>query len=157
MGVEIERKFLLASAAWRKDVISSVAMEQGYLCENGTTVRVRLAGEKAFLTLKGSASGFARTEYEYPVPPADARDMLDNMCVGTNVKKIRHIVDAGNGLKWEIDEYLEDNFPLFTAEIELPAADTVFDIPVWLGKEVSGNPEYTNRALSRNPFARRKA
>ena len=155
MGVEIERKYLLFSEAWRKDVISSVAMEQGYLCENGTTVRVRLAGEKAFLTLKGSASGLVRTEYEYPIPPADARYMLDNMCVGTNVKKIRHIVDAGNGLKWEIDEYLEENFPLFTAEIELPAADTAFEIPAWLGKEVSGDPSYTNRALSRNPFCRR--
>ena len=156
MGVEIERKFLLVSEAWRKDVVSSVVMEQGYLCENGTTVRVRIAGERAFLTLKGAARGIARTEYEYPLPVADAEDMLANMCVGTNVKKIRHIVDAGNNLQWEIDEYLEENSPLFTAEIELPDADTPFALPAWLGKEVSGDPEYTNRALSRNPFCRRK-
>lgn len=155
MATEIERKFLVSSDEWRKDVIASTAMEQGYLCRDGATVRVRLAGERGFLTLKGSANGLSRSEYEYPVPAADAREILQNLCVGTNVKKIRHIVDAGSGLKWEIDEYLEENAPLFTAEIELQSEAQSFERPVWLGEEVSRDPEYTNRALSILPFGSR--
>ena len=153
MAVEIERKFLVASNAWRSEVVSSIPMCQGYLGGGASTIRVRKTGDGAFLTIKGRASGLARAEFEYPIPTADAEEILSTMTVGTIVEKIRHIVPAGNGLVWEIDEYLNANAPLFTAEIELPEENTVFDAPEWLGEEVSENKNYTNRSLSRNPYS----
>ena len=89
----------------------------------------------------------------FRIPAADAEDMLTNMSVGTIVEKVRYIVPAENGLVWEIDEYFNANAPLFTAEIELPEADTAFEIPEWLGEEVSENKNYTNRSLSRAPYS----
>lgn len=154
MGVEIERKFLICSDAWRKDVVSAVSMMQGYLCEGGTTVRVRIEGDKAFLTIKGKAVGIVRPEYQYPLPLEDARQMLDSLCVGSIVNKTRYCVPAANGLMWEIDEYHGENAPLFTAEIELPDAETVFDVPQWLGEDVSLDRRYSNRALSINPYSK---
>lgn len=153
MGIEIERKFLVKTDAWRSFVTSATAMRQGYLGGASSTIRVRCAGDKAFLTIKGRSEGFARSEFEYPIPVADANEMLDTITTGTIVEKIRYIVPAGNGLFWEIDEYLNDNAPLFTAEIELPDQDTSFEIPAWLGEEVSFDKRYTNRSLSRNPYS----
>ena len=153
MAIEIERKFLVASEAWRSDVVSSAVMSQGYLGGGTATIRVRRTGNGAFLTIKGRAEGLARAEFEYPIPMEDAEAMLNTMSVGTIVKKIRYIVPAGNELVWEIDEYLDDNAPLFTAEIELPTPDTPFEIPAWLGDEVSDNKNYTNRSLSRAPYS----
>lgn len=153
MAIEIERKFLLASDAWRQEVISSTRMRQGYLGGGASTIRVRQTGTTAYLTIKGRANGIARTEFEYEIPTADADEILADMTVGTIVEKIRHIVPAGNGLFWEIDEYLNDNYPLFTAEIELPDTTTVFDVPAWLGMDISDNKNYTNRSLSRKPYS----
>ena len=153
MAIEIERKFLVASEAWRSDVVSSAVMSQGYLGGGTATIRVRRTGNGAFLTIKGRAEGLARAEFEYPIPMEDAEAMLNTMSVGTIVRKIRYIVPAGNELVWEIDEYLDDNAPLFTAEIELPTPDTPFEIPAWLGDEVSDNKNYTNRSLSRAPYS----
>ena len=153
MALEIEKKFLLKSDGWRSKVASSCRMTQGYIQSSGTTVRVRIAGSEAFITLKGKPhQDFTRSEFEYSVPVSDAKEMLKEFCGTRIVDKIRHIVPAENGLFWEIDEYLELNAGLFTAEIELPDADTQFAIPDWLGEDVSANPAYTNRALSRNPF-----
>ena len=103
--------------------------------------------------IKGRPSGLVRSEYEYPIPAADAREMLSTLAVYPPVEKFRHLVPAGDGLMWEIDEYLGDNAPLFTAEIELPEPDAEFDIPEWLGEEISGDGRYTNRALSRFPYS----
>ena len=153
MAVEIERKFLVASDAWRSEVTSSTLMRQGYLGGGASTIRVRQTENAAFLTIKGRANGIARTEFEYSIPVADAQEMLAGMTVGTIVEKIRHTVPAENGLVWEIDEYLNDNAPLFTAEIELPTPYTTFRIPDWLGIDVSDNKNYTNRSLSRNPYS----
>lgn len=153
MAVEIERKFLVASDSWRSGVVSSIPMRQGYLGGGASTIRVRQTGDGAFLTIKGRANGIARAEFEYPIPAADAEEILNTMTVGSIVEKIRHIIPAGNGLAWEVDEYLNDNAPLFTAEIELPEPDTVFALPEWLGEEVSDNKNYTNRSLSRNPYS----
>ena len=80
--------------------------------------------------------------------------MLATLIVSPPVEKYRYLVPAGNGLVWEIDEYLGENAPLFTAEIELPSPDTKFEIPEWLGKEISGDRRYTNGALSRSPYSR---
>ena len=153
MAIEIERKFLVKSDAWRQSVVSGTRMKQGYLGGGASTIRVRKTETTAFLTIKGRANGIARTEFEYEIPAADAEDMLTNMSVGTIVEKVRYIVPAENGLVWEIDEYFNANAPLFTAEIELPEADTAFEIPEWLGEEVSENKNYTNRSLSRAPYS----
>ena len=153
MAVEIERKFLISSDEWRKDVSSSIPMVQGYLGGRNSTIRVRKSSEGAFLTIKGKASGLVRSEFEYPIPDGDASEILSSLCVDFPVEKIRHIIPAGNGLCWEIDEYLKENHGLFTAEIELPSPDTPFEKPAWLGEEISENKNYTNRSLSRAPYS----
>lgn len=153
MGQEIERKFLVTSDIWKEEVVSSSYLKQGYLAATGATVRVRLYGEEAFLTIKGRPEGLVRSEYEYPIPVEDANEMLSALSVYPPVEKYRHIVPADNGLFWEIDEYLGENAPLFTAEIELPDPETSFEKPMWLGEEISGNNKYTNRSLSRFPYS----
>ena len=153
MGLETEHKFLLKNSGWKKFVTSSMPIIQGYFAVSGATVRVRIAGENAFLTIKGkSSSDFTRSEFEYPIPVADARKMLDEFCGTRIVEKVRHIVPAENGLVWEIDEYSALNAGLFTAEIELPCAGVCYHTPEWLGMDVSDAPEYSNGALSRNPY-----
>ena len=153
MGKEIERKFLVTSDIWRDAAVSKSYLKQGYLAATGATVRVRLYDEEAFLTIKGRPEGLVRSEYEYPIPVDEACEMLSGLSVYPPVEKYRYIVPAGNGWFWEVDEYLGDNAPLFTAEIELPEPDTPFEIPAWLGEEVSGNSKYTNRSLSRFPYS----
>ena len=151
--MEIERKFLRVSEAWRGGVSASSRIRQGYLSASGVTVRVRRTGEAAYLTVKGRPAGITRREFEYPIPPEEADEMLAEMIVDAPVEKIRHLVPAGGGLTWEIDEYLGANAPLFTAEIELPSEDADFPKPPWLGEEVTGDGRYTNRALSRKPYS----
>lgn len=155
MAQEIERKFLLASGAWRSGAGTGVRLKQGYLSSGAATatVRVRIAGEAAFLTIKSQASGLIRSEFEYPVPLADAERMLDTLTTGSSVEKIRYTFPAGGELVWEIDEYLGANAGLFTAEIELPSADVPFERPEWLGNEITGDYRYANSALSEKPFS----
>lgn len=153
MALEIERKFLVLNDLWKKDVISSSRIIQGYLTAAATTVRVRLRDGAAFLTIKGKTSGVSRSEFEYPIPVADAEEMLNTLSLDPPVEKIRYIIPAGNDLVWEVDEYLGVNAPLFTAELELPAEDTPFEKPLWLGREISGDSRYSNRALSRRPYS----
>ena len=197
MGVEIERKFLVKSDAWRATVVRSTRLSQGYVCsQSGRTVRVRVAGERAFLTIKGPADarGVSRSEWEYEIPVAQAREMLDTVCEGPRVEKVRHEVmatgaggqdvrptsaggagvqgacptraggaggtgghdvrptSADGGLVWEVDEFLGENAPLVLAEIELPAADAVFERPSWLGVEVSADARYRNSYLAAKPY-----
>ncbi|MBR2625646.1 MAG: CYTH domain-containing protein [Lentisphaeria bacterium] len=152
MAQEIEKKFTVSGNAWRKDVVSQSRIIQGYLTASGTAVRVRLKDDEAFLTIKGKAEGISRAEYEYPIDVADAKEMLATLALYPPVEKIRYLVPAGNGLTWEIDEYFGANAPLFTAEIELPQEDTPFEIPSWLGEDISFDSRYTNRALSRRPY-----
>ncbi|GHD64551.1 CYTH domain-containing protein [Jeongeupia chitinilytica] len=152
MAIEIERKFLLASDAWRDAVHRSTRIAQGYLCTDPErTVRVRLKGETGFLTVKGRNRGIARAEFEYPVPADDAAAMLA-LCPNV-LDKTRHLVDLG-GLTWEIDEFHGDNAGLIVAEIELPSVDAAFVRPDWLGAEVSADPRYYNSALSERPYSR---
>ena len=153
MALEIERKFLVKSDAWRSQAVSSSRIIQGYLTASGNTVRIRLRDNKAFLTIKGKASGIIRSEYEYNIPPNEAEEMLKTLALDPPVEKIRYIVPAENGLFWEVDEYLNANFPLFTAEIELPDTETSFVLPDWVGEDISCDNRYTNRALSRKPYS----
>lgn len=153
MAVEIERKFLLASEAWRAAAQPAVRMLQGYFAQapGGPSVRIRIAGKRAFLTVKGQLRNFSRSEFEYEIPVADANAMLREFCEGRYVEKFRFLVPF-EGFVWEVDEYLGDNAGLFTAELELEDENTQFPLPSWLGEEVTGDRRYGNGSLSRNPY-----
>ncbi|WP_047394325.1 CYTH domain-containing protein [Chitinibacter sp. ZOR0017] len=150
MAVEIERKFLLANADWREQVQQSTRIAQGYLNDApARTVRVRVKGEAAFLTIKGQTDGISRLEFEYPIPLADALELL-KLCPNV-LDKTRHLVNL-DGHTFEIDEFHGQNAGLIVAELELPSADARYPQPAWLGAEVSGDPRYFNSALSTHPY-----
>ncbi len=159
MAIEIERKFLVAGDAWREAAHAVVAMAQGYLndlslVEAGAiraSVRVRIAGDEAFLNIKSRELGRSRQEFDYPIPVADARAMLA-LCVGGLVEKRRHLVRHGGHL-WEVDEFLGDNAGLVVAEVELEDARETVARPGWLGPEVTDLPRYYNLALASRPYA----
>jgi len=149
MAIEIERKFLVVGDAWRD--APAVFYSQGYLNrDKARTVRVRIAGEEAFLTIKGTSVGATRAEFEYPIPVWDARELLV-MCEQPLIEKNRRKI-LYEGFIWEVDEFLGDNFGLVVAEIELPAEDTVFARPTWVGEEVTEDARYFNSNLSFSPF-----
>ena len=151
MGVEIERKFLLASDTWRAEVLRSEHMDQGYLGGERASVRVRIAGSAAFLNIKSQQRGTTRLEFEYPLPLEDARQMLDQLALPGRIAKQRHYVCHAGHL-WEIDEFHGDNAGLVVAEIELQAEDEVFLRPAWLGREVTDDLRYYNAALAQQPY-----
>jgi len=149
MGVEIERKFLVTGDGWRTP--NGVRYSQGYLNrDKHRTVRVRVAGEAAFLTIKGVSNGPSRAEFEYAIPTADAAQLL-TLCDGPLIDKIRHITRFG-GLDWEVDEFLGANQGLVVAEVELDSPDQAFARPDWLGIEVTDDPRYFNSSLAVQPF-----
>ena len=151
MGEEIERKFLVVGETWRDRAASRLDLRQGYLCrEPERTVRVRLAGAEAFLTVKGRRRGVTRSEFEYAIPVAEAAVLLD-LCAGEPVTKTRWRVPVGDHL-WEVDEFHGANAPLVLAEIELSAEDEAFVRPDWLGTEVSTDDRYTNSHLAAHPW-----
>ncbi|MEZ4386844.1 MAG: CYTH domain-containing protein [Candidatus Krumholzibacteriia bacterium] len=152
MGVEIERKFLVADDAWHGLADAGTRMRQGYLCTaKERTVRVRVAGPTAWLTIKGEAQGARRAEYEYPIPPADAEDLL-RLCEPTLIEKTRYRLEHA-GHVWEVDVFAGANAPLVVAEVELRAVDEAVALPAWLGAEVTGDRRYQNSQLSRHPFS----
>jgi adenylate cyclase len=158
MGIEIERKFLLASDNWRTAIERSEPIAQGYLVgaqalRDGSaraSVRARLAGEQAWLNIKAVTLGIERAEFEYPIPASDARALLATLCDGV-LEKTRHHVHV-DGMLFEIDEFLGDNHGLIVAEVELPAVDASFPRPTWLGREVSALPRYYNVNLITHPY-----
>lgn len=160
MGIEIERKFLLAGDGWRRSVERTQAMAQGYLNDldvlsggiQKASIRVRIEGEAAFLNIKSAQSGPSRLEFDYPVPVEDARQLLE-LCVGGLVRKQRHYVRHGGHL-WEIDEFEGENAGLVVAEIELGSPDEAFALPPWAGREVTDEPRYYNLALASRPYSR---
>lgn len=151
MATEIERKFLVISDEYKKLALP-VYYRQCYLSASPTSVvRVRIAGEKAYLTIKGKTKGLTRTEFEYEIPVDEAAEMLSKMALTHIIEKNRYIIEyAGN--TWEIDEFLGDNARLVIAEIELQSEDAPFDKPAWVGKEVSDDSRYFNSSLSQNPY-----
>lgn len=159
MAIEIERKFLVAGDAWRAAAHRVVAMAQGYINDQAAldsgaqraSVRVRIADDQAFLNLKSRELGHTRQEFDYPIPPADARALLA-LCIGGVIDKRRHLVRHGAHL-WEVDEFLGDNAGLVVAEIELGHADEAFAKPPWAGDEVTGCPRYYNLALASRPYS----
>ena len=153
MAVEIERKFLVidtsAQAPWR--CVTGVAYRQGYLNrDKARTVRVRIAGDAAFLTIKGLSVGATRTEFEYAIPLADAQALLA-LCDGPLIYKTRYVL-AHQGTTWEVDEFAGDNAGLVVAEVELASEAQAFDKPEWLGAEVTQDARYFNSSLASHPF-----
>ncbi|HEU4818646.1 CYTH domain-containing protein [Janthinobacterium sp.] len=152
MGVEIERKFLLQGDAWR-GLGQAVLLRQGYLSSaRERVVRVRIEGEQAMLTIKGANVGAKRGEWEYPIPLADAVELLDGLCEQPLIEKYRHRIEHA-GMVWEVDEFLGANAGLVVAEIELASEDQPFEKPEWIGAEVSGDARYYNANLIRHPFS----
>lgn len=148
MGVEIERKFLVAGDFRPGE---RVHFQQGYLCrEPGRTVRVRIAGDQAWLTVKSLTTDTVRQEFEYEVPVTDAREMLE-LADGPLVEKYRWHIRYGDHL-WEVDEFLGENQGLIVAEIELQTPNEEFERPSWIGEEVSHDYRYHNSQLSIRPF-----
>lgn len=153
MAKEIERKFLVNDHSFKK-LASPTHYRQGYIpTSNGMTVRIRIAGEKGFITLKDKSVGFSRNEFEYEIPLSEAKQMLDTMCEKPQIEKFRYIIPAAEPkLKWEVDEFLGENEGLVVAEIEVPAEDTIFSIPEWVGTEVTGDKKYNNSQLCKHPY-----
>lgn len=142
MAVEIERKFLLASEAWRPLVTQTQNIVDGLLMEaDGAKLRVRLCDGKATLTFKGKRSGLQREEVELPLEIDQAQNLLNHHCDGRILAKSRHLVPWGT-LTWEIDEYASPLDGIVLAEIELPSAEHPVALPDWIGQEVSGEPRW---------------
>lgn len=152
MALEIERKFMVKKESWRDDVESQIHIMQGYLAsDDNATVRVRVKGDAAYLTIKGPTKGISRSEYEYPIPVEDAEAMLRELALFPAIEKVRYNVRSGKHL-WELDLFAGENEGLVVAELELASEDEVFEIPEWAGEEVSGDPRYYNASLAQHPY-----
>ncbi len=152
MAVEIERKFLVANDSWRSQVESESVLVQGYLtAQPGLAIRVRIAGDRAELNIKGGTSGISRREYEYDIPLADAQEIIANLVSGSVIDKTRYKVRCGEHL-WDLDLFHGDNEGLVVAEVELSSEDEAFTMPEWAGEEVSHDQRYYNANLIKHPY-----
>ena len=150
MGTEIERKFLVKDDSWK--TAEPVYYCQGYLNrDQKRTVRVRIADGQGLLTVKSPTVGATRSEFEYPIPLDDAKEMFE-LCEKPLIEKNRRIICVG-GMNWEVDEFLGENQGLVVAEIELDSESQEFELPIWIGKEVTDDPRYFNSRLSSAPFS----
>ncbi len=154
MPVEIERKFLVANADWRKSAGNGTKITQGYIVNAGhCSVRVRICSDgKCTLTTKLPRAGISRYEFEHNIELREAENLMD-LCGDAVVHKVRYKMDV-DGLTWEVDEFEGLNAGLTVAEIELNNEDQAFTKPSWLGQEVSGQGEYQNSKLASHPFAK---
>ncbi len=152
MAIEIERKFLVVGDQWRK-LGKGTSYRQGYITTQNpqNTVRVRIAGEQGYLTIKGKKEGISRAEFEYSIPLEDANLILDTLCDRPLIEKTRYkiIIDE---LIWEVDEFLGDNQGLIIAEVELREANQIINLPEWIGREVTEDFRYYNASLVKNPY-----
>ena len=154
MPIEIERKFLVKNDLWRTEVESSATLKQGYLARGrSSVVRVRIADQRATLTIKGDRHGISCAEFEYEIPLADAEEMLVRLCHEHVIDKVRHQVRHG-GHVWDLDVFHGANAPLVIAEIELTSEHEPFVMPPWAGPEVSHDRRYANAWLVENPYSR---
>ena len=150
MGKEIERKFLVTGMPWVGQ--KGVRIIQGYLSLNPErTVRVRLVENKGVLTIKGKNKGAVRLEYEYSIPKFEAKELLENLCEGSLIEKMRYRLEVGE-VVFEIDEFFGDNEGLIVAEVELKSEDQEFTKPEWLGEETTQDPRYFNSNLVSHPY-----
>lgn len=152
MTIEIERKFLVINDNWRSLGIGKV-YKQGYIstADKMTTIRVRIVGNNAYLTIKSKTEGISRHEFEYSIPLEDAEIMLETLCDRPLIEKVRYTINLDN-LIWEIDEFKGENEGLIIAEIELKSETQVINIPDWVGEEVSHDSRYYNVNLAKHPY-----
>jgi len=152
MGVEIERKFLVNESKWIKiEKLQGNYYKQGYLlADPNKTIRIRLTDSNGYLTIKGKTQGASRPEFEYAIPKEDAQQLLEQFSI-FSLTKIRYRIAFKNKV-WEVDEFLGDNSGLLIAEIELTHETEQFEIPDWVGKEVTGEAKYYNSNLSKHPY-----
>ncbi|MEY4085491.1 MAG: hypothetical protein RL074_1278 [Bacteroidota bacterium] len=151
--VEIERKFLVISDAFKSDVLRQNHIAQGYLSSvPERAVRVRIKGEKGYLTIKGKTneSGLSRFEWEKEIPVAEAKELLQ-LCEKGVIEKIRYEIQVGRHI-FEVDEFYGENKGLIMAEVELQSETETFETPIWLGEEVTNDNRYYNSYLSQHPF-----
>lgn len=149
MGVEIERKFLVASTEWRQRVTGSHMLRQGYLTNGdaGVTVRVRTIDDAiGYITIKSGGATMSRAEFEYELPIADALQLLE-LSRGVRIEKLRHVLDLPGG-DWVVDEFGGRHAGLLLVEVELESPTAPLDLPSWLGPEVTGDPRYYNSSLA---------
>lgn len=149
MAKEIERKYLVLTQKYKNEAIRAIEIAQGYISRDPLrTVRVRIKGEKGYLTIKGLTRGCERDEWEFEIPVDDAREMLERVCEGMILSKTRYIVPFGE-LVWEVDEFHGKLEGLTVAEVELPSADyNITALPDFAGREVTGDERYYNSSLS---------
>lgn len=152
MGLEIEKKFLVDPVKWEQfNKPNGTAYQQGYLVnEKGKTVRVRIAGDKAFITIKGATEGFTRKEYEYEIPLKDGQELLEGFKLA-GTAKTRYRIPLG-GKVWEVDVFGGANAGLIVAEIELKSESDEFEKPDFLTEEVTFDPRYYNSNLALHPY-----
>lgn len=152
MGIETERKFLVDHEKWRMmDKPSGIHYRQGYMLNNKLqTIRIRVADTQAFLNLKSKETAMTRKEYEYEIPLTDGIEIL-NAFAKNEIEKIRYRILFAHKI-WEIDEFLGNNVGLIVAEIELKNESEKFEMPDWIGTEVTRDGSYTNASLSVKPF-----
>jgi adenylate cyclase len=151
--IEIERKFLVSSNAFKKEAFKSTRITQGFLnTHKERTVRVRLKGNKGFITVKGlsTSNGLTRFEWENEITKEEAEALL-KLCEPGVIDKVRYEIKVGTHI-FEVDEFFGDNEGLIIAEIELENENDIFEKPDWLGKEVTGNVKYYNSQISKHPF-----
>lgn len=153
MALEIERKFLVTDDSYKAMAFHSDRIAQGYLCrEGGNSARVRVRGNKGYITIKGPSmdGGLSRFEWEKEIPESEAWELI-KLCHGGIIDKTRYLVKCGCHT-FEVDEFHGDNEGLTVAEVELESTDEEFERPAFLGKEVTGNRRYYNSSLTRMPF-----
>lgn len=151
--IEIERKFLVVTNAFKSDALRQNQIAQGYLSTHTErTVRVRIKGEKGYLTIKGKSNetGLSRFEWEKDISVEEAKQLL-LLCEKGVIEKIRYEIQVGEHL-FEVDEFLGENEGLVIAEVELQSESEIFEKPSWLGIEVTQDHRYYNSYLSQNPF-----
>ena len=151
MAKEIERKFLVNTSKL-PTLSKGHIMKQGYIPTQGITVRARISNDKAFLTLKGRATGLSRSEFEYPIPVEDAQQILNELCAHPLIEKTRYLIPYGKHT-WELDIFEGENEGLIVAEIELSHEDESFEKPQWITQEVSYDTKYRNSNLINHPFS----
>ena len=151
MAIEIERKFLIKEKPF-SIAKRSLKINQGYIInEKSKVIRVREKGDDYFLTIKGNNIGISRLEYDFPISKEDAKELIFHFCKTTLIEKTRHYIEH-KGHTWEIDEFHGKNNGLIVAEIELESEDEKFEIPDWVGEEVTQDDRYYNMNLAIHPF-----
>ncbi|NOQ69166.1 MAG: CYTH domain-containing protein [Gammaproteobacteria bacterium] len=156
MGIEIERKFLLKNDNWKSLVAKTCAIKQGYLqsgleTSQKSSVRIRISNEQAKINVKSVDLIMVRQEYEYKIPLEDAEQMLSTLCGDVVIEKTRYYVPYASHI-WEVDVFAGENTGLQMAEIELGSVDESFEIPDWIGEEVTNDERYYNIYLLKSPY-----